>query len=173
MANSSRFGEVTPDLARRGIFNLGDYVLTALLKTRAAAEVIQVVHLFAEADEMAPAEFPRLVARYATPSLPAVWFPPTGSLGLGNSTKKTAVHITELSLSGLRLEVPAKKKLKVGLRVRLEFNDTECLVEVRNLRAHPTKPKLQIIGASYSRPSDEFDQLVGSIIQRLRSLEPA
>lgn len=131
-----------------------------------------MAHFLNDNDVRRPLVFPRLAERYATPPLSAIWYAPSRRGSIGSKTVAADIRIVEISISGLMLEAPLNKKLRIGSRVRLRFNGTESLVEVRNLRPHdnPERNKEQIVGVSFFRSSAEFESLVGAIVFRLRQV---
>lgn len=128
---------------------------------------------FDQGDVRLPEVFPRLAERYATPPLPATWFAPSRRKALTGKAGAVPVRIVEVSMSGLMVEAPANKRVTIGAKIRVEFNNADVIVEVCNIRQHdhPDRSKEQIYGVAFFRASDEFDMLISQIVYKLQQLD--
>lgn len=119
-----------------------------------------------EHDVRRPTEFPRISPRYPIPPLKAIWYPPARRLV--GSPAAVEVRLVDISVAGALIQGPHNKRLSVGSRIPIEFQGTEGIADVRNIRPSEHRDS-SYYGISYFNMSPEMSELVHAVVRRIRS----
>ncbi len=113
-------------------------------------------------DSRRPSEVPRLSRRYRT-NLTVTWWPPAPRRVFKSRPVPEAIQIIDLSMVGALFEGPTNDRVKVGMKVPVEFNDVRAVVVIRNIRP-ATRPGYSYYGMSFNDPTPELEAALTDVL---------
>lgn len=121
-----------------------------------------------QGDVRRPSEMPRISVRYQVNGIQLDWIAPKGGWLRPDKRKAVEAILLDLSVAGALIRAPENESVRVGMRIPIQLNGEDGIVEVRNIRKEDDAETF-LYGVVFHRISEPLREAIYHAVARLRN----